>query len=86
MGLLSVAVFIVVVIHPGGFEGQLGWAWALMPGTIVGPSVAYRVSEVFPNSYGLVFWVAAIVITFLWYFAISYGARKDYRLLVREKK
>ena len=82
LGLLGLASFVVFVIHPGGFEGQLGLFFGLMPGAIVGLSLANRVFKVVPSAERMVLWSSAIGITFLWYFAVSYAAIKIYRFLV----
>jgi hypothetical protein len=81
LGLLAIAAFIILVIHPGGFEGQVGWAFALMPGMPVGLILADRVYKFAPSADRIVLWSSAIGITFLWYFAISYAVIKTYRLL-----
>jgi hypothetical protein len=44
------------VIHPGGFEGGVGWFWALMPGAILGLPFADRVYKIAPNAERLVLW------------------------------
>ena len=83
VGLLATASFVGFVIHPGGFEGQIGWFFALMPGAIVGLSLADHVFKVVPSAERIVLWSSVIAITFLWYFAISYAVIKTYRFLVR---
>ena len=82
-GLLAIAAFVIFVIHPGGFEGQIGWAFALMPGMPAGLILADGVYKVAPSADRIVLWSSALGITFLWYFAISYSVLKIYRLLVR---
>jgi len=78
-GLLGAAAFIVFVIHPGGFEGQIGWFVALMPGAIFGLPLADHVFKVAPGAERVALWSSVVAITFLWYFAISYAAIKSYR-------
>ena len=34
--LLGLAAFVVFVIHPGGFEGQIGWFFGWLPGATLG--------------------------------------------------
>lgn len=82
LGLLGVATFIMFVIHPGGFEGQIGWSVALMPGVIFGLPFADRVSKLAPQAERVAMWGSVVGITFLWYFAISYAAIKTYRFFV----
>lgn len=86
LGLLGAAAFIIFVIHPGGFEGQIGWLIALMPGAIVGLPLADRVFKVAPRAERVALWSSVLGITFIWYFAISYAAVKAYRLFARASK
>jgi hypothetical protein len=34
--LLGLAALVVFVIHPGGFEGQIGWFFGWLPGATLG--------------------------------------------------
>jgi hypothetical protein len=72
--LFAFAAFVSFVINPGGFEGQIAWAWALMPGLPVGTIVADRFSKIWPNAEPLFYWSLAIGVTLIWYFALSYSA------------
>ena len=83
LGLIAAAAFVIFVIHPGGFEGQIGWFFALMPGAFVGVPLGDRVFKIAPNAERVVFWSSVIGITLLWYFAISYTTIKIFRFLVR---
>jgi hypothetical protein len=83
VGLLGAAAFIIFVIHPGGFEGQIGWLLALMPGVIFGLPFADRVFKVAPGVEPVALWTSVVGITFLWYFALSYAAIRTYRFLAR---
>ena len=47
--LLGCAALILFLIDPGGFEGQVGWFLALMPGAIVGLTFADRVYRIAPH-------------------------------------
>jgi uncharacterized membrane protein len=85
-GLLGVAAFIVFAIHPGGFEGQIGWFFSLLPGAIVGASLSDRVFKVVPLADAIVLWISVYVISFLWYFAISYAVIKTGRFVARALK
>ena len=82
-GLLAAAAFVIFVIHPGGFERQIGWFLALMPGAILGLPLADHVFKVAPGAERIALWSSVIGITFLWYFAISYAVIKTYRFVVR---
>jgi len=84
--LLGIAVFVVFVIHPGGFEGQMGWFLDLFPGAIVGEILADAVFKVSPGVERIVYWCSILSISFLWYFALSYAAIKTYRYLTRRSK
>jgi hypothetical protein len=81
--LLAAASFVLFVIRPGGFEGQIGWAFALMPGMPVGLILADRVYKLAPSADRIVLWSSALGISFLWYFAVSYAVIKTCRLFVR---
>jgi hypothetical protein len=82
--VLSVAAaFVIFVIRPGGFERQVGWFLALMPGVIVGAPLADRVFRISPNLAPVVDWSSLLGITFLWYFALSFSVIKACRFLVR---
>jgi hypothetical protein len=82
-GLLATAAFVILVIHPGGFEGQIGWAFALMPGSIVGLSLAERVFKASIPAGRAALWSSLFGVSFLWYFVISYAAIKACRFLAR---
>lgn len=81
--LLAAAAFVLFVVHPGGFEGQIGWFIALMPGAIVGLPLADWVLKIAPSAQGIVLWSSVIGVTFSWYFVISYAVIKTFRFLVR---
>lgn len=81
--LLGAAVFVVVVIHPGGFEGQIGWFLDLLPGAIVGEILADTAHKILPRVERIFYWCSILSISFLWYFALSYAAIKAYRFVIR---
>jgi hypothetical protein len=83
LGLLAAAAFVVFVIRPGGFEGQMGWFFGLMPGAFVGLPLADRVLKIAPIAEPIVLWSSLIGITFLWYFGVSYAVIKTFRFLAR---
>ena len=46
--LTGIAAFTVFVLRPGGFEGQIGWFFALLPGAFAVANVA-RFAKILPN-------------------------------------
>jgi hypothetical protein len=82
-GLEAAAAFIVFVIRPGGFEGQIGWFIGLMPGALLWYLLADHVRAIPPAVEPILIWGSVLGITFLWYFAISYVLIKAYRLVAR---
>jgi hypothetical protein len=79
--LLGAATFIVFVIHPESFEGQIVWLFGLLPGAVVGETVTDRFVEITPLLYSITFWPFTLGTSFLWYFAISYALIKTYRFV-----
>jgi hypothetical protein len=79
--LMGGAVFIMFVIHPGGFEGQIGWFIALFPGAIVSMPLSDWVYRTLPWAANIALWIPTISISFLWYFVISYTVIKAYRFV-----
>jgi hypothetical protein len=60
--LLGIAAFIIFVIHPGGFEGQVDWFFFLLPGAYIEAVISLASVSA---------WPIIFVTSFLWYFAIS---------------
>jgi hypothetical protein len=79
--LSGAAALIVLVIHPGGFEGQIGWAFGLLPGAIVGAAVADRVYKIAPVLESITYWSLTLGAGLLWYFVLSYFVIKTYRFV-----
>lgn len=77
------AALILFVVHPGGFEGQVGWLVALMPGAIVGLPFADGVQRIAPSAERFAHWATVISVSLLWYFAITCAAIAAYRFIVR---
>jgi hypothetical protein len=79
--LICTAAYVVFAIHPGGFEGQIGWFYILLPGAFVCGAIATDLAKIAPallrNSL-----IALLIfgVSFLWYFAISDAAIVIYRL------
>jgi hypothetical protein len=80
IGLTAAAAFVVLFLRPGGFEGQIGWLFVLLPGAIAGAPVSDRVYKTIPWSERIVLWTITFSISLLWYFVISFIAIKAYRL------
>jgi|SRR5689334_1251827 len=79
--LLACAALILFVVHPGAFEGQVGWVFALMPGALVGLPFADTVYRIAPNAERFAMWGTTISVSLLWYFALSYAAISAYRFI-----
>jgi hypothetical protein len=77
--LLGVAAFVVFVIRPGGFEGQIGWSFFLLPGFIPAALLAVLVFKLGPSAQGVAYWVLFIGFNFGWYWGISYAIIKIFR-------
>jgi hypothetical protein len=66
LALLGIAFFVLLVIHPGGFEGQIGWFLCLRPGAIPSAYLADMVYRIVPWAEKTAQWLAIVVISFLW--------------------
>ena|SRR5665811_1335208 len=80
LGLTGAAELILFLIRPGGFEGQIGWFFALLPGAMAGAPISERAYRTLPWSAQTVLWTLTFGISILWYFAISFGVIKFWRL------
>ena len=83
LGLLAVAGFILVVIHPGGFETQIAWFFGLMPGAFAAAVIGDRLYRVNPLLDRILYWPILLGLSFLWYSALSFIAIKFYRSFER---
>jgi hypothetical protein len=70
---LGIAAFVVFVIHPGGFEGQIGWFFLLLPGSFPTALLSDLVYKMAPSAELVVYWVLFIIFNFSWYWGISYA-------------
>ena len=86
LGLLGVAAFIVFVIHPGEFEGQVGWFFGLLPGVFPAAVFSDFVYKIAPRAWPIANWSLIIGLSFLWYFTISYAVIKTCRFFARALK
>jgi hypothetical protein len=80
--LLGVALFVVFVINPGGFEGQVGWFLFFLPGTFPAYMFLGLVHKLAPNAELPPKWMLMVLIVgfnFGWYWLISYGVIKIFR-------
>ena len=88
--LLGIASWIVFVVRPGGFEGQIGWFFGLLPGAAVvasvGAAVGARSHPTTPLGESIALWGSIIGISFLWYFVVSYAVIKVCRLASRTSR
>jgi hypothetical protein len=77
--LLGMALFVVFVIHPGGFEGQVGWFFLLLPGSLPASVLSDRVYKLAPNVEPVINWALIIIFNYAWYWGISYTVIKIFR-------
>lgn len=77
--LLGVAVCVVFVINPGGFEGQGVWLLVLLPGSIPAYVLSDLVYKLAPSAEPLAKWVLIAGFNFAWYWLVSYGTIKTFR-------
>jgi hypothetical protein len=77
--LLGAALFAVFAIHPGGFEGQLGWFFLLLPGSFPAYMLSDLVYKLEPSAESLTKWMLSPGFNFGWYWLISYGVIKIFR-------
>ena len=77
--LLGMALFVVFVIHPGGFEGQLVWYFGLLPGAFPASVLSDLVYKLAPSVEPVINWVLIITLNFSWYWGISYAMIKIFR-------
>jgi hypothetical protein len=78
--LLGMALFIIFVIHPGGFEGQVGWFFLLLPGALPTAVLSDLVYKLVPSVEPFIYWVLLISFNFAWYWGISYAIVKIFRV------
>jgi hypothetical protein len=78
--LLGAAAFIAFVVHPGGFEGSVGWLFGLLPGALLAAILVAPLAKSSPSFSSGLLWPLILWISFLWYFAVSYALIKSYRL------
>src|SRR5690348_9928236 len=72
VGLLSLASFVVFVIHPRGFESQIGWFFALLPGAAIAVVFGRTLRNFALNLSNVILWSSIIGLSFAWYFVWSF--------------
>jgi hypothetical protein len=85
--LICTAAIVIFVIHPFGFEEQIGAFFILFPGMFVCATIASDFDKIAPallHKSLLAFVIYGV--SLLWYFAICDGAIAIYRLLVSRFK
>jgi hypothetical protein len=89
VALLGIAAFILFVVHPGGFEGQIAYFFALLPGVYMVLLFFHPSHPGWANAmpHGVfVYWLFVIGGSFIWYFILSFVAIKGYRLAARFRR
>lgn len=71
--LLSLAGAIIYFVHPGGFEGQIVWAFVLLPGFLPAQAVSVITDKASTRVASISFDAAFLFFNLLWYWTISYG-------------
>jgi hypothetical protein len=76
-----VALLVVFVINPGGFEGQVGWFLFLLPGSFPAALVGDLIYKLVPNAESPKTMLIVLIVgfSFGWYWLISYGVIKIFR-------
>ncbi len=75
--LLGTAAFILFVIHPGGFEGQIVWFFALMPGAFFGATLGNKVFQASPMLARILFLAGVFGLSFSLVFRSEPRSNKD---------
>jgi len=75
------ALFVVFVIHPGGFEGQSAWFLLLLPGSLLASVLSDVVYKLSPSAEPVIYWALNISFNFGWYWGISFATIKIFRSL-----
>ena len=74
------ALFVVFVIHPGGFEGQGAWFLLLLPGSLPAHVLTDQVYKLAPSAEPVIYWALITSFNFAWYGGISYAIVKIFRV------
>ena len=79
--LTGFAAAIVFGIHPGGFEGQVAWLFALLPATLAVYPFSDYVYQEAPQVERGAFRILVVTFNFVWYWGVSYAVIKIRRFL-----
>ena len=74
--LLALAGSFFHFVHPGGFEGQLVWFLALLPGILPAEAIGLLADNLPAGIGTILFRTAFVLCNLLWYWLVSYGAVK----------
>jgi hypothetical protein len=66
-------MFVVLGIHPGGFEGQGIWSLLLLPGSLPAFLISDTVYKLVPSMEPFINWVLNVTFNFGWYWGLSYA-------------
>lgn len=72
--LLGMALFVVLVVHPGGFDEQVGWYFLLLPGGLPASLLADPFYKLSAGAESAVQWTLIVVFNLVWFWGISYAA------------
>ena len=78
--LLAAAAVVALWIHPDP-QGSATWFFALLPGAFAAPSLLEMEWRLLHRAGPIVMWSTVMVVSFLWYFVISYAGVKAYGAL-----
>ena len=70
--LLAIAMLVIFVVKPGGFEGQAVWFFGLLPATLLEYPLLYCTDKILPQASNTVFYVLIPFFNFFWYWLLSY--------------
>jgi hypothetical protein len=83
LALVAIALIVIFLIHPGGFETGIGWFFAVLPGALPAILVSDHIYRVAPSIERAAYWLLLVGISFVWYWAITFVLIKASRLVVR---
>jgi hypothetical protein len=70
--LVAIAMLVIFVGKPGGFEGQGVWFFALLPATLLEYPILFCVDNISPRASDTVFYALIPFFNFFWYWLLSY--------------
>ena len=78
--LLAAASVVALWIHPDP-QGSATWFFTLLPGAFAAPPVLEAEWRLLHRAGPIVMWGTVMVVSFLWYFVLSYAVAKAYGFL-----